>query len=577
MAGRSSSTIRLVPDAPRADDAPAERARACLAAGRAAAADCRWDAARDAFAAALALAPLPEAHDGLADALTYLGDGAAGLAHRQDAYRLYRQRGDAQAAARAATRLGAEYADLWGQAAVGHGWLRRAETLLEGAPPSPELAWLRVWQSHVALVVDGDLAAAQRLAAEGAELAGRLGLPAVQMLAQAQRGMALVQAGEPAAGFALLDEIAAAACSGELDDIDATGISACYVLHACEHVLDFERVFQWVRRTETYLLARNLTATLTFCREHLCRVRVWRGEWERAEQELERLVRDFAPISPAYAAIAQLELADLRCRQGRFAEALELLDADGSLPAAHLVRGQIALDEGRPAQAAELAERYLRRLGAGERLRRAGGLALLARARAHGGDLAEARRVLAEIERLAAAADTVGMRAVVAAVGGEIALAAGDGCAARRAFEDASDLYAASGAPFEAACSRAGLARCLAAAGRAEEAAVEARAAAERLRALGAGSRADRLERQLGGAPAPAGEPAGPLAGLSERELEVLAEIAGGRSNDEIAHRLHLSVHTVKRHVANLLAKLDLPSRTAAASLAVRCGVEPRR
>lgn len=38
-------------------------------------------------------------------------------------------------------------------------------------------------------------------------------------------------------------------------------------------------------------------------------------------------------------------------------------------------------------------------------------------------------------------------------------------------------------------------------------------------------------------------------------------------SNARIAARLALSEHTVKRHVANILAKLDLPTRTAAAAL----------
>jgi pimeloyl-ACP methyl ester carboxylesterase/DNA-binding CsgD family transcriptional regulator len=59
-------------------------------------------------------------------------------------------------------------------------------------------------------------------------------------------------------------------------------------------------------------------------------------------------------------------------------------------------------------------------------------------------------------------------------------------------------------------------------------------------------------------------------AALSGREQEVLALIADGLSNAAIAARLRLSEHTVKRHVANILLKLDLPSRAAAAALAAR-------
>ncbi len=57
---------------------------------------------------------------------------------------------------------------------------------------------------------------------------------------------------------------------------------------------------------------------------------------------------------------------------------------------------------------------------------------------------------------------------------------------------------------------------------------------------------------------------------LSPREREVLALVAEGMSNPRIAVQLGLSEHTVKRHVANILLKLDLPSRTAVAGLAGR-------
>jgi pimeloyl-ACP methyl ester carboxylesterase/DNA-binding CsgD family transcriptional regulator len=58
------------------------------------------------------------------------------------------------------------------------------------------------------------------------------------------------------------------------------------------------------------------------------------------------------------------------------------------------------------------------------------------------------------------------------------------------------------------------------------------------------------------------------LDALSPREREVLELIAEGRSNAAIADKLLLSEHTVKRHVANILMKLELPTRAAAAALA---------
>ena len=57
---------------------------------------------------------------------------------------------------------------------------------------------------------------------------------------------------------------------------------------------------------------------------------------------------------------------------------------------------------------------------------------------------------------------------------------------------------------------------------------------------------------------------------LTEREREVLAEIARGRSNREIARELGLSEKTVKAHVSSILAKLAVADRTQAALYAVR-------
>jgi DNA-binding NarL/FixJ family response regulator len=60
------------------------------------------------------------------------------------------------------------------------------------------------------------------------------------------------------------------------------------------------------------------------------------------------------------------------------------------------------------------------------------------------------------------------------------------------------------------------------------------------------------------------------LAALTGREREVLAEIAQGRSNREIARALSVSEKTVKTHVSSVLAKLGVQDRTQAALLAVR-------
>lgn len=61
--------------------------------------------------------------------------------------------------------------------------------------------------------------------------------------------------------------------------------------------------------------------------------------------------------------------------------------------------------------------------------------------------------------------------------------------------------------------------------------------------------------------------------GISERELEVLQEIADGYSNKEIAAKLHVSPNTIKTHVANLYEKLEAKRRTDAINRARELGI----
>ena len=60
---------------------------------------------------------------------------------------------------------------------------------------------------------------------------------------------------------------------------------------------------------------------------------------------------------------------------------------------------------------------------------------------------------------------------------------------------------------------------------------------------------------------------------LSGRELDVLDLVAEGLSNKLIAHRLNISEHTVKTHVASIFAKLGASNRTEAVSQAIRRGL----
>jgi len=84
---------------------------------------------------------------------------------------------------------------------------------------------------------------------------------------------------------------------------------------------------------------------------------------------------------------------------------------------------------------------------------------------------------------------------------------------------------------------------------------------------------AARLMDALRRGPAPGSEV---LESLSQREREVLALIAEGLSNQQIADRLGIGEKTVKTHVSNVLGKLNVSDRTQAAVYAWKSGMKQR-
>jgi DNA-binding NarL/FixJ family response regulator len=71
----------------------------------------------------------------------------------------------------------------------------------------------------------------------------------------------------------------------------------------------------------------------------------------------------------------------------------------------------------------------------------------------------------------------------------------------------------------------------------------------------------------------PAPVPDGALAVLSARELEVLALVAAGRSNPQVAAELFISRKTAEHHVSNILTKLGVSTRAEAAAIAAHAGL----
>jgi ATP/maltotriose-dependent transcriptional regulator MalT len=337
-------------------------------------------------------------------------------------------------------------------------------------------------------------------------------------------------------------------------------------------VLDYERAFEWCDRIAEFAERYGSRYMLAFCRAEYGAVHLWRGRWTDAEKMLQASIEDFSRSRPAMVGGPLVGLAELRRRQARAEEAAQLLAEAGPSAAAQLCLARLALDRGESRRAIELVERMLRQSAAGRKLERAPALELLVRARVARGELDEASRALEALREIAGLVETGPLRATAELAEGLLEAARGEHERARTRLEDAVDRFERSEAPFEASMARTELATSLAALGRTEAASQEATTARDRLLELGARAEAERARRVIEGSIRRDDDGTVPP-GVTRREREVWALLAEGLTNRQIAERLVVSEHTVHRHVTNLLRKLDLPSRTAAAARAARSGL----
>jgi DNA-binding NarL/FixJ family response regulator len=526
-------------------------------------ADGRWGEARDLYERALAIEEVAEALEGFAVASWWEDDVAAAIEARERAYEMRIEGGEMREASRLAGFLAWDYSVLRGSQAVANGWLRRARSLTGELEPSAENAWLPLIEASFHL--DTDAQAVLRLSTEAAVQAHAHGASDIEMTARTLQGLAMVTLGQVEEGFHLLDEGTAAATAGELHDPIAIGSCCCNMIIACERTCDYDRAGQWCERLEAFCERTGQRPLLALCRAHHGTVLTVRGEWEEAEAKLEWASGELSTLRPAMAGYARARFAELRRRQGREADARELLSNAEDHVLAPLVHAALALDEDDPEGATGHAERFLDTFGGEQPVETAPGLELMARARATLGDLDAACEAHAKLAGIAEAAGTKPLRGAERTVAAAIATADDDWGTARLALEGAVDLYRSSPAPFEAARALLELAWALDALQQPEQALGYALRAAETFEGLGAGRdavRAGKLVTALGGR-----STALKRAGLTAREMDVLSLVADGLSNRRIAERLIVSEHTVHRHLANVYAKLGVSSRAAAVAL----------
>jgi DNA-binding CsgD family transcriptional regulator len=475
----------------------------------------------------------------------------------QRAYQLHLDSGAVLAAVRAAFWLALVLMSS-GEAAVGGGWVGRAQRLLSDIEEDV------VERGYVAIhlmyrhIFSNDFGPAQAHAEQVTDYGRRFADPDLVAMGLNAQGRILLYGGHVPEGLALLDEAMVGVAAGEVSTIFA-GQVYCSMIEACQEIADFDRAARWTSVLTTWCGEQPGLVTFTGqCAVHRGQIMRMRGAFDEALTEFELAVRRYRDSDSLDAAgLAMAERGDVLRVRGDLAgaaAAYESAVAFGYEPQPGLAL--LWLAQGRSAAAVAAVRRLLGEAAdpvhRSRLLPAAVEVMLGSEADAAAGHAAELRSIAASFECASVQARSDHASAAVA-------LANGDAAAALPLLRREAGVWERLGARYDAARCRVLLGRALRALGDDESAVTELTVARRTLAELGARPAEQEAAMLI--------RPALP-SGLTEREVEVLRLVASGKTNPEIAALLVLSEKTVGRHLSNIFVKTNVTTRTAAAAFA---------
>ncbi len=510
------------------------------------------------FEAADREAPLePEDVERFAAAAYLTGRDPESESLRERAHHAFFDRGDCEGAARSAAWLGFGLFQR-GARAPASGWFARAERILDEAQLDCVVRGYLLIPPAIQRFVQGNIAASHDLFNQIADVARRFGDRDLASFACHGRGRALIRLGKLNEGAGLLDEAMVAVVAGDVSPVLAGDIY-CSVLEACQETFDVRRAYEWTTSLTQWCAAQpDLVRYRGECLLHRAEVMQLRGQWNDAVRDAEEACALL--MSRPGAGAAFYRLGDIHRLRGDFDKAesaytranergrtpqpgLSLLRlAQGQVDAAvAAIRGLLVDTSARPGRAPVLVAAVEVLIAAG--------------------DLEQAHAAAAELSGLAgvpgASVSAAGAHAI-----GAVLLEEGDIAGASRSLRQAADLWRDLEMPYEQAQTAVLLASVCERRGDEDGRRLEldcARTLFTRLNAepclarIAGDSRQERRESE---------------GALSEREIQVLRLLAGGKTNRAIGEELFISDKTVARHVSNIFDKLGVSSRTAATAWA---------
>jgi len=527
----------------------------------------RWSEAARLLAEADAEVRLaPEDYEALATARFLISPDQRGAEIMGQATLELVARGDPARAARAAFWAGATLLRL-GQTAAGSGWIRRGRRLLDEASlDCVERGYLLVPGVFDALR-GGDAHGAAILIEEATVIARRFGDDDLLTLLYSLDGRARLLRGDISGGMAVLDDVMVTATTARMSPL-LVGMLFCNVIMTAQHVHDYGRAREWTAAVERW---RNGQPDLELyrgeCQVQRARVLRIAGDWLHAQDQITSActVLTQPPPQPA-AGLALYEQGELHRLSGRnedaeaaYSQAAAL--GHGAQPGLALLRlGQGRVEAARAGIARALAE-------SGDPLVRAALLPAAVEIALAAGQVEEAKAAATELVELATGIGSDYLRAQADVADGSVRVAQGEAAAALSPLRRAAVRWQQLQAAHALARTRLLIGEACQSLGDADAARLEIKGARDTFARLGAAPDVRRSDLIL------AREASWRLGGLTEREAELLALLATGRTNREIASRLCISEKTVARHVSNIFNKIGVSSRAAATAYALKHGL----
>ncbi|AKK26107.1 helix-turn-helix transcriptional regulator [Mycobacterium sp. EPa45] len=480
-----------------------------------------------------------------------LGYGRQSMQLSEQAFNRLNAANDVQGAAMKAVEVALQWLN-GGNWAITRVWLNRARRLNEKHPDDQVLAYVLYLESALA-GEEGHRDLAAELVEQLGEVTTRLNSPGFNALLSTATGVTMLPFARTTEAFAQLDEAMMPVLADQVP-VDWAGDIYCAVIHECHRMADLSRMRSWFEAMEVWRQGPKVSSSWygTTCEVHKMDLHSATKDYAHVEQ---RLLDALAKLGdfPSTAGQGYYELGEVRRRRGDIAGAREAFDKARDLdhdpqPGEALLRCQLGEDT---AAATDLRMRIDAEHDSINRVRLLPAAVDIALAR---NKIDEADQCCTELEADAEKFDSPGFRAWALQARGAVLVKQSREAEALPILQDALRRYRSTQCRYDMAQVYEWMS--LARRGTGDIAGAEADAA-----------NAAAIYQQLGAVSTRA-VPAAAPGGLTKRELEVLAGVAAGLSNRDVAKKLFISEKTTARHLANIYVKIGVSSRTAAAAWA---------